>query len=181
MSQEIDNESASIIDPEKNSNDESETSEKQDQTEADNTKRELIEVKDKVLRIQAEMQNVRRRAQRDVENAHKFALDKFVSALIPVVDNLDRAINTINEADESQRPVADGLKLTLKSFMDVLTQFNVEQVDPSGVPFDAELHQAVSTVINSEVEPNTVIDVYQKGYVLNGRLVRPAMVTVAKV
>ena len=181
MSQEIDKESESIIDPEKNTNDEFETLEKQDHTEPDGTHRELMEVKDKVLRIQAEIQNVRRRAQRDVENAHKFALEKFVSALIPVVDNLDRAIDTINEADEAQRAVADGLKLTLKSFLDVLTHFNVEQVNPCGVPFDAELHQAVSTVLNSEVEPNTVIDVYQKGYVLNGRLVRPAMVTVAKV
>tara|TARA_E500000178_G_C16900199_1_gene697708 strand:+ start:494 stop:1039 length:546 start_codon:yes stop_codon:yes gene_type:complete len=181
VSQQIHKEFENITEPENTANDESETLEKQDHPETEDASSELMEVKDKLLRIQAEMQNVRRRAQRDLENAHKFALDKFVSALLPVVDNLDRAVDIIDEVDEAQRPVADGLKLTLKSFLDVLTQFHVEQVDPSGVPFDAELHQAVSTVQNSEVEPNTVIDVYQKGYVLNGRLVRPAMVTVAKV
>ena len=181
MPKEIDKESESTTDPEKPTNNESEAPKKQDQVGLEEASRELVDAKDKVLRIQAEIQNVRRRAQRDIENAHKFALDKFVSALIPVVDNLDRASDTIDEVDEAQRAVADGLKLTLKSFLDVLMQFNVEQVDPSGVPFDAELHQAVSTVETSEVEPNTVIDVYQKGYVLNGRLVRPAMVTVAKV
>jgi molecular chaperone GrpE len=149
----------------------SETEELQDQVNKAN---------DQVLRIQAEMQNVRRRAERDVGNAHKFALEKFTSELLPVVDNLERAIGTINVEDESQKAVATGLELTLKTFVEVLGKFKIEAVDPNGQPFDAELHQAVSMVPNPELEPNTVMDVFQKGYTLNGRLVRPAMVVVSK-
>jgi molecular chaperone GrpE len=126
------------------------------------------------------MQNVRRRAERDVENAHKYALDKFTADLLPVVDNLERALGTINADDETQKAVATGVELTLKSFLDVLARFNIEVVDPAGQPFDADLHQAVSMVPNPNSEPNTVIDVFQKGYTLNGRLVRPAMVVVSK-
>ena len=135
---------------------------------------------DQVLRVQAEMQNVRRRAERDVENAHKYALEKFTSDLLPVVDNLERAISTIDASDEGQKAVATGLELTLKTFVDVLARFKIEAVDPAGQPFDADLHQAVSMVPNPDLEPNTVMDVFQKGYTLNGRLVRPAMVVVSK-
>jgi molecular chaperone GrpE len=141
---------------------------------------QVTDANDQVLRIQAEMQNVRRRAERDVENAHKYALDKFTADLLPVVDNLERALGTINAEDETQKAVATGVELTLKSFLDVLARFNIEVVDPAGQPFDADLHQAVSMVPNSNSEPNTVIDVFQKGYTLNGRLVRPAMVVVSK-
>jgi molecular chaperone GrpE len=141
---------------------------------------QVTDANDQVLRIQAEMQNVRRRAERDVENAHKYALDKFTADLLPVVDNLERALGTINADDETQKAVATGVELTLKSFLDVLARFNIEVVDPAGQPFDADLHQAVSMVPNSNSEPNTVIDVFQKGYTLNGRLVRPAMVVVSK-
>jgi molecular chaperone GrpE len=153
-----------------------------DEAESDSEKlqRELADANEQVLRVQAEMQNVRRRTQRDVENAHKFALDKFVSALLPVVDNLERALSTIDGDDEGQKPVAEGLQLTLKSFVDALTNFKVEQVDPAGQPFDADLHQAVSLLPSADIEANTVIDVFQKGYTLHGRLVRPAMVTVSK-
>ncbi|MDA8651154.1 nucleotide exchange factor GrpE [Porticoccaceae bacterium] len=141
---------------------------------------QVTDANDQVLRIQAEMQNVRRRAERDVENAHKYALDKFTADLLPVVDNLERALGTINADDETQKAVATGVELTLKSFLDVLARFNIEVVDPAGQPFDADLHQAVSMVPNPNSEPNTVIDVFQKGYTLNGRLVRPAMVVVSK-
>jgi len=141
---------------------------------------QVTDANDQVLRIQAEMQNVRRRAERDVENAHKYALDKFTADLLPVVDNLERALGTINADDETQKAVATGVELTLKSFLDVLARFNIEVVDPAGQPFDADLHQAVSMVPNLNSEPNTVIDVFQKGYTLNGRLVRPAMVVVSK-
>ena len=135
---------------------------------------------DNLLRTQAELDNLRKRATRDVENAHKFALEKFATELLSVVDNLERALSAINTEDESQKSVAEGIELTLKTFIDVLAKFNVEAVEPEGQPFDADLHQAVSTVPNSEVEPNTVIDVFQKGYTLNGRLIRPAMVVVSK-
>ena len=141
---------------------------------------EVAAAKDQVLRVQAEMQNLRRRAERDVENAHKYALDKFAPALLPVVDNLERALAAIDSEDAAQKSVAEGIELTLKTFVEVLTRYKVEVVDPGGQPFDAELHQAVSAVPNPDLEPNTVIDVFQKGYTLNGRLLRPAMVVVSK-
>ena len=126
------------------------------------------------------MQNMRRRAERYVENAHKFALDRFAADLLPVVDNLERALTAINSDDDGQKAVAEGIQLTLKSFVDVLVRFKVEPIDPAGQPFDANLHQAVSMVPNADVEANTVIDVFQKGYTLNGRLIRPAMVVVSR-
>jgi molecular chaperone GrpE len=141
---------------------------------------QVAKANDQVLRVQAEMQNVRRRAERDVENAHKFALDKFAADLLPVVDNLERALAAIDVADEGQKAVAEGLELTLKSFMEVLARHKIEAIDPAGQPFDAELHQAVSMVPNPDLETNTVMDVFQKGYTLNGRLVRPAMVVVSQ-
>jgi len=149
-------------------------------SEAEELQQQVSKANDQVLRIQAEMQNVRRRAERDVENAHKYALDKFATELLPVVDNLERALSTIDAADDAQKAVATGLELTLKAFSDVLVRFKIEAVDPVGQPFDADLHQAVSMVPNPDLEPNTVMDVFQKGYTLNGRLVRPAMVVVSK-
>lgn len=149
-------------------------------TEAENLQEQVSNANDQVLRIQAEMQNMRRRTERDVENAHKFALDKFTAELLPVVDNLERALGTIEESGKAQQAVSTGLELTLKSFFDVFTRFKIEAIDPAGQPFDADLHQAVSMVPNTDVEPNTVLDVFQKGYTLNGRLVRPAMVVVSK-
>ena len=99
---------------------------------------------------------------------------------MPVVDNLERALGTIEDSDKAQQAVFTGLELTLKSFFDVFARFKIEAIDPAGQPFDADLHQAVSMVPNPDVEPNTVIEVFQKGYTLNGRLVRPAMVVVSK-
>lgn len=148
--------------------------------EAENLQEQVSNANDQVLRIQAEMQNMRRRAERDVENAHKFALDKFTAELLPVVDNLERALGTIEDSDKAQQAVSTGLELTLKSFFDVFARFKIEAIDPGGQPFDADFHQAVSMVPNPDVEPNTVMDVFQKGYTLNGRLVRPAMVVVSK-
>jgi molecular chaperone GrpE len=149
-------------------------------SETEELQEQVSKANDQVLRVQAEMQNVRRRVERDVENAHKYALDKFTAELLPVVDNLERALSTIDAADDAQKAVATGLELTLKSFFDVLGRFKIDIVDPAGQPFDADLHQAVSMVPNPDLEPNTVMDVFQKGYTLNGRLVRPAMVVVSK-
>ena len=159
--------------------DQSELAEEQTETQIDELQQKLSTLGEQLLREQAEMQNVRRRAQRDIESAHKYALEKFASELLSVVDNLERAIEAIDAEDEAQKAVAEGLELTLKTFIEVLGKYNVEAVDPEGQPFDAELHQAVSTVPNNDVEPNTVINVFQKGYTLNGRLVRPAMVVVS--
>jgi molecular chaperone GrpE len=159
--------------------DQPELPEEQPETQIYELQQKLSTLGEQLLREQAEMQNVRRRAQRDIESAHKYALEKFASELLSVVDNLERAIEAIDAEDEAQKAVAEGLELTLKTFIEVLGKYNVEAVDPEGQPFDADLHQAVSTVPNNDVEPNTVINVFQKGYTLNGRLVRPAMVVVS--
>lgn len=137
-------------------------------------------LRENALRAQAEAQNARRRAEQDVEKAHKFGLEKMVNDLLPVVDNLERALVSIDVANETQSAIAEGVQLTLKSFLDSLARHQVFAVDPQGAPFDPQLHQAVSVVPNAEVEPNTVLNVFQKGYTLHGRLVRPAMVVVAK-
>ncbi len=140
----------------------------------------LEQAKEQTLRVQAEMQNLRRRVERDVENAHKFALDKFVGELLPVVDNLERAVASIDVSDEQLKAVGEGVDLTLKSLVGVLSNHKVEVVEPQGQVFNPELHQAISMVPSADVAPNTVMEVFQKGYTLNKRLVRPAMVVVAK-
>ena len=136
--------------------------------------------KEAELRAHAEMQNIRRRAERDVENAHKFALDKMAGELLAVVDNLERALQAAGAADESSKGLRDGVEMTLSSFVATLAKFNIEQIDPEGEPFNPQQHQAMSMIENADVEPNTVVAVLQKGYSLNGRLVRPAMVMVSK-
>ncbi|WOX04649.1 nucleotide exchange factor GrpE [Microbulbifer pacificus] len=141
---------------------------------------QLAEHKDMVLRAQADVQNARRRAEMDVEKAHKFGVEKLLKDLLPVVDNLDRALATIDSEHEAHKAVVEGIELTRKSFLDTLTRNGVEVVDPAGEPFDPELHQAMTQVPNGNVEPNTVLDVFQKGYRLHGRLLRPAMVVVSK-
>lgn len=141
---------------------------------------ELTAARDAVLRAQADTQNVTRRAAQDVEKVRKFALERFCGELLPVVDNLERALETTAGDNEIVKPIAEGVQLTLKSFQDALKKFHIESVDPVGEPFDPQLHQAMSLVENNDVEPNTVIAVMQKGYTLNGRLVRPAMVMVSK-
>ena len=141
---------------------------------------QLEDSKDASLRDQAEMQNILRRSERDVQNAHKYALDKFVSELLPVVDNLERALKTIDSENKELKVLGEGVELTLKSFQDALERHNVLSVDPKGEVFNPDLHQAMSILEESSAAPNTVIDVFQKGYTLNGRLVRPAMVVVAK-
>lgn len=141
---------------------------------------ELAAARESVLRAQADAQNVMRRAEQDVEKARKFALERFCGELLPVVDNLERALEATASDNEIVKPLAEGVQLTLKGFHDVLRKFHIEVVDPAGEPFDPKLHQAVSIVENGAVEPNTVVAVMQKGYTLNGRLVRPAMVLVSK-
>ena len=137
--------------------------------------------KDDLLRVQAEMQNVRRRAEQDVEKAHKYGQEKFSIELLAVVDNLERSLEVAsNNEDETVKAIYEGVNLTLKSFLDCFTKFNIEAVDPLGEPFDPQLHQAMSIQENAECEPNTVIAVMQKGYTLHGRVIRPAMAMVSK-
>lgn len=141
----------------------------------------LAEQRDMVLRAQAEVQNMRRRCEADVEKAHKFALEKFSAELLTVVDNLERALNAVPDRNsEHVHALAEGVELTLKSFLEILNKFNVQQINPVGEPFDPQVHQAISMVVNPNVEPNTVLDVMQKGYTLHGRVIRPAMVVVSK-
>ena len=142
---------------------------------------DAAEARDAALRAQADAQNVQRRAEQDVERARKFALEQFAKELLAVVDNMERALEaTAGHDDDVVKPITEGVELTLKSFLNALKKFNVEAVDPQGEPFDPNLHQAMSMVENNDVEPNSVIAVMQKGYTLNGRLLRPAMVMVSK-
>lgn len=138
-----------------------------------------LQLREMQLRSQAEIQNIQRRAERDVANAHKYALEKFAGSLLDVVDNLERALNAAPSEEPAVKALAEGVSLTHKLFTDVLKRFAVEAVDPLGAPFDPERHQAVSMQPSTTAEPNTVTAVFQKGYTLSGRLLRPAMVVVA--
>lgn len=150
------------------------------QQELERVKNELAQAQEQSLRAQAELHNVRRRAQQDVEKAHKFGLEKFVGDILPVADNLERALNATQEQAGDFQVLTEGVELTLKSLLDALKRHQVEQVNPAGEPFNPEYHQAMTAVPNPDVEPNTVLDVFQNGYTLHGRLVRPAMVVVSK-
>ncbi len=138
--------------------------------------------KDAALRAQAEMENVRRRSAKDLENAHKYGLERFVNNLLPVIDSLEKAIESAAQAEQegANKAVIEGVGLCHKMLVDVLIKEGVVVVDPMGEPFDPKVHQAMSVVENPDVEPNSVVAVVQKGYTLNERLVRAAMVMVSK-
>ena len=133
---------------------------------------------EKSVRALAELDNVRRRAERDVANAHRFSLEKFSEALLPVVDSLEQAIQLAEkEADASMR---EGLELTMKLFVGVLDKFDVKQLDPLGEVFDPQQHEAMAMQASPDAAPNTILMVFQKGYKLNDRVIRPARVIVAQ-
>jgi molecular chaperone GrpE len=136
--------------------------------------------RDGVLRIKAEMENLRRRTELDVEKAHKFALEKFVNELLPVIDSLDRALEVADKANPDMAPMVEGIELTLKSMLDVVRKFGVEVIADTNVPLDPNVHQAIAMVESEDVAAGNVLGVMQKGYTLNGRTIRAAMVTVAK-
>ena len=140
---------------------------------------EIAELKDQMLRVQADAQNVRRRSEQDVEKAHKFGQEKFSRELLSVLDNLERALAATPE-DEATKALRDGVDMTLQSFVSTLAKFNVEAIDPQGETFNPEYHQAMAMQENADFPPNTVMAVMQKGYSLHGRLLRPAMVMVSK-
>ena len=131
------------------------------------------------LRTQADLQNIQRRAERDLSNAHKFALEQFVKELLPVRDSLEMGIAAATETVDVVQ-LKEGSELTLKMLQSALEKFGVKTVDPTGSKFDPELHQAMAMQPTDQSEPNTVLQVVQKGYTLNERLVRPAMVIVAR-
>jgi molecular chaperone GrpE len=135
---------------------------------------------DKAVRTMAEMENLRKRTQKDLEDAHKYALNSFAKELLSVLDSLELGLQAATGESEEVKKFREGSELTIKQFETVFAKFNVMTVNPVGEPFNAEQHQAV---LMQEVEgatPNTVVNVFQKGYTLNGRLLRPAMVVVAK-
>lgn len=133
---------------------------------------------DKAVRMQAEMDNLRKRQAQELEKAHKYALEKFAGELLPVIDSLEMGLDHAQQNSDLDKLI-EGTDLTLKKFAQVLEKFGLEVVDPQGEKFDPEKHQAMSMQPNPDVEPNTVTMVMQKGYLLNGRLLRPAMVMVS--
>lgn len=135
---------------------------------------------DKALRAQAEMENLRRRTQKDLEDAHKFALTGFAKALLPVLDSLELGLQAASGDSEEVKKFREGSELTIKQFEAAFAKFNIETLDPAGQPFNADQHQAMVMQEAANVAPNTIVNVFQKGYILNGRLLRPAMVVVAK-
>ena len=142
---------------------------------------QIYELKDALLRSQADLQNVRRRAERDLENAHKYAVEKFVKDLLPVFDSMDRALQLAETTEGFDSSMLEGMKMTHKLLVDTAVKHGIESIDPVGSPFDPNQHQAMSMVESDEQEANTVVAVMQKGYKLEGRVMRPAMVVVSKI
>ncbi|WP_417779955.1 nucleotide exchange factor GrpE [Stutzerimonas xanthomarina] len=141
---------------------------------------QLAAAQDQSLRVAAELQNIRRRAEQDVEKAHKFALEKFAGDLLAVADSLERGLELSRPDDEAVRPMREGVELTFKLLLDTLARHQLVQIDPQGEPFNPEHHQAMAMEESTHAEPGSVLKVFQKGYLLNGRLLRPAMVVVSK-
>ena len=134
----------------------------------------------KLLRAQAELTNMQRRAEKELENAHRYGLEKFVKELLPVKDSLEMGLVAVEGETPDPLKVREGVEMTLKMLTDAVGKFGVSEIDPLGQPFNPEFHQAMTTQPGGEgVEPNTVLTVFQKGYLLNERLIRPAMVVVA--
>lgn len=141
---------------------------------------EMAQTKDQALRTVADAQNIKRRAEQDIDKARKFALEKFAGELLAVADNMERAVQAADQNNDAVKPLVEGVELTQKTLLGVFEKFQISQLDPVGEPFNPEFHQAMSMVENPDAEPNSVIAVMQKGYTLNERLLRPAMVVVSK-
>jgi molecular chaperone GrpE len=149
-------------------------------SELDVAKAKADENWDKALRAVAEIENTKRRAEKDVSNAHKYAIDRFAESLLPVVDSLEKALEVKAEGSDAIKAMHDGIELTMKMLLATLQKYGVEQIDPLGQNFDPSLHEAMTMQEVPGTEPNKVLTVFQKGYLLNGRLVRPARVVVSK-
>lgn len=133
-----------------------------------------------LLRAKAENENIRRRSDMDVEKAHKFALERFTFDLLPVIDNLERALEMSDKFNGSSGSTIEGIELTLKSLLDAVHKAGLDVICETRIPFNPDLHQAMTVLESDEYEPNCVMAIIQKGYILNGRLIRPAMVAVSK-
>ncbi|RYU68099.1 nucleotide exchange factor GrpE [Aliivibrio finisterrensis] len=141
---------------------------------------QLKEQQDAVLRAKAEEQNVRRRAEGDIDKARKFALKKFAGELLPVIDNLERALESGDKENEAAKALLEGVELTLQTFISTIEKFGLTVINPVGEAFNPELHQAIGMQASPDHESNTVMIVMQKGYALNEQVLRPAMVMVAQ-
>jgi len=148
--------------------------------ELEEAKQKANEAWDKAVRTQAEMENLKKRTQKELEDAHKFALTGFAKDLLPVLDSLVLGLQAATGDSEDVKKFREGSELTIKQFEALFAKFNIVAIDPMGQPFNAEQHQAMLMQVVEGAEPNTVVNVFQKGYMLNGRLLRPAMVVVAK-
>lgn len=131
---------------------------------------------ERLLRATAELENIRKRSEREVANAHRFALDRFIGELLPVVDSLELAL----KGEGGTETMREGVEMTLKQFLQTLEKFGVTRLRPEGERFDPEVHEAMTAVPDPEAAPETVLEVVQTGYLLNGRVVRPARVVVSK-
>ena len=178
------------------SSDEAETSEIEDEAATDESvgpspeaaleevREQLADAEDRALRAVAEADNIRKRADKAVENAHKYALESLTEKLLPVLDSFEKAVEKAaddgQESDGSVHATLEGVELSYRLFIDVLKKAGIKSIDPTGEPFDPEYHEAMSMLENPDAEPGSVLEVVQKGYILNDRLVRPARVLVAK-
>lgn len=186
------NEESKVSEPEEGVIEQEEVAEDSDQEESaehsseelhlmlEDARSKVDEHWNQLLRVQADLENTRRRAERDVENAHKYGLEKFAQELLPVKDSLELGLDAASSDDENVARLREGTELTLKMLSGVMEKFGITEVNPEGEPFNPELHQAMTMQESAEHEPNTVMMVMQKGYLLNERLVRPAMVVVCK-
>jgi molecular chaperone GrpE len=145
---------------------------------------EVARLKDQALRALADQENTRRRAQRDIEENSKYAVSNFARDILPIGDNLRRALDAIpaevKASDAALAKFAEGVELTERELLNILDRYGIKRIDPVGQPFDHNLHQAVMQVDDANQPPGTVVQVFQTGYTIQGRLLRPAMVTVAK-
>lgn len=155
------------------------TADMEQAVDSDPRDKEIASLKDEVLRARAELENMRKRAERDVEAAHKYGLERLVQELLPVKDSMDLGLDAAASASEIESLI-EGMSLTAKMFADFFEKLNIEMLDPAGERFDPEFHQAMTTEESAEHDPGTVVRVMQKGYRLNERLVRPALVVVSK-
>ena len=135
---------------------------------------------DQVVRMQAEMDNLRKRSERDLANAHKFALERFANELLPVKDSLEMGLAAFVGENADPQKLKEGVELTLQMLTAAMEKSDIQEVNPENESFDPDFHQAMSMQERDDVEPNTVVTVVQKGYLLNDRLIRPAMVIVSK-
>ena len=171
---------ASDMEAESNADPDTEAVEESIEQQLDRAQITIKEYWEQILRLKAEIENNRKRSVRDVENAHKYALRNFSESLLPIVDSMEMAQKAAEAENASLESIIEGTELTMNMFIQVLEKHGIQELDPIGEPFDPEQHQAISMVEDESVESNTVINVMQKGFMLNERLVRPAMVVVSK-